>query len=57
MTQFADVFISYSREDKDEVLEEQAFALGYEIFRWMEHDPDLDPLRDHPRFIALIKGR
>ena len=36
---------------------EQAFALGYENFRWMEHDPDLDPLRDHPRFIALIKGR
>jgi len=25
-----------------------------EALNWMENDPDLDPLRDHPRFQALI---
>jgi TolB-like protein/Flp pilus assembly protein TadD len=26
-----------------------------EAFNWMQNDPDLDPLRDHPRFKALIE--
>ena len=26
-------------------------------FTWMKHDPDLDPLREDPEFIELVKGR
>ncbi len=36
---------------------ERAIAGGYESFRWMEHDPDLDTIRDNPRYAALVQGR
>ena len=36
---------------------ERAVAGGYENFRWLAHDPDLDVLRGEPRFLALIAGR
>jgi TolB-like protein/Flp pilus assembly protein TadD len=36
---------------------ERAVASGYESFRWLAHDPDLDVLRGEPRFQALIAGR
>ena len=29
-------------------------ASSSEALNWIENDPDLDPLRDHPRFQALI---
>jgi TolB-like protein/Flp pilus assembly protein TadD len=35
----------------------QAIAGGYENFRWMKHDPDLDALRADPGFMALVEGR
>jgi adenylate cyclase len=35
----------------------QAITGGYENFGWMKHDPDLDPLRDHPEFKAMVEGR
>ena len=34
----------------------QAIAAGYENFPWLHNDPDLDPLRDHPDFRALVAG-
>ena len=35
----------------------QAISGGYENFRWMKHDPDLDALRADPGFMALVEGR
>ena len=31
-----------------------AISLGYEDFHWMQHDPDLHDLADHPGFVRLI---
>ena len=41
----------------DEALDfiEQAFDAGNRMQRWYETDGDLDPLRDHPRFKALME--
>ena len=36
---------------------ERAVAMGYENFRWMRHDPDLNAIRGEPRFVALTGGR
>lgn len=33
---------------------EQAARSGYRHRAWAEHDPDLAPLRQHPRFRALL---
>ena len=35
----------------------QAIAGGYENFGWMKHDPDLNALREHPGFIAMLDGK
>ncbi|NIM50631.1 MAG: protein kinase [Gemmatimonadales bacterium] len=35
---------------------EQAFQTGFGSKEWIEHDPDLDSLRSHPRFQALLAG-
>lgn len=32
----------------------QAICLGYADSDWMEHDPDLDALKNHPQFAALL---
>ena len=32
----------------------QAVSLGYTDFDWMQQDPDLDGLKEHPAFIALL---
>ncbi len=33
---------------------ERAYKAGYADHSWMRQDSDLDPLRDHPRFLALL---
>ena len=35
----------------------QAINKGYADDGWLKHDPDLDVLRDHPTFVALMAGR
>ncbi len=32
----------------------RSIELGYRDFEWMSQDPDLDSLRKHPAFIALV---
>jgi tetratricopeptide (TPR) repeat protein len=32
----------------------QAIELGYRDFDWMQQDPDLDVLKNHPEFLALL---
>jgi tetratricopeptide (TPR) repeat protein len=32
----------------------EAVKLGYNDFDWMQQDPDLDDLKDHPDFLALL---
>jgi adenylate cyclase len=36
-------------------LEKAIFAGGGSTKEWMDHDPTLDPLRDHPRFLKIVK--
>lgn len=31
-----------------------AVSLGYKDFNWMQHDPDLHELTDHPAFLRLL---
>jgi TolB-like protein/Tfp pilus assembly protein PilF len=33
---------------------EQAIKAGFGHWEWIEHDSDLDPLRDHPRFKSVM---
>ena len=35
----------------------QAIAAGYANFAWLKQDPDMNALRDSPRFQALLDGR
>ncbi|MDR2200793.1 MAG: hypothetical protein LBN94_01645 [Puniceicoccales bacterium] len=36
---------------------ETAFALGYNDLQWLHDDVDLDPIRHHSKFKALIANR
>jgi hypothetical protein len=29
--------------------------VGFALRGWLEHDSNLDPVRDHPRFQAVLK--
>jgi tetratricopeptide (TPR) repeat protein len=35
----------------------QAIAAGNHHFDWMKRDPDLDPIRSEPAYVALMEGR
>lgn len=34
---------------------EQAVGAGYAHKEWIQNDHDLDPLRNHPRFLELLQ--
>jgi non-specific serine/threonine protein kinase len=51
------VACSYSRVGRiEEAVDyfEKSVACGFAHKDWIEHDDDLDPLRDHPRFKAIV---
>jgi hypothetical protein len=33
----------------------EAVKLGYNDFDWMQQDPDLEPLKEHPLFLQLLE--
>ncbi len=35
----------------------QAVGAGYGNFSWAHIDPDLQPIRDDPRFVAAVAGK
>jgi tetratricopeptide (TPR) repeat protein len=35
----------------------QAIDAGYSNFGWMQNDPTLSPLREHPEFVAMLQGQ
>lgn len=35
---------------------QRAVELGYSDFDWMQQDPDLEALKHHPEFVALLRA-
>ncbi len=35
---------------------QRAVELGYRDFKWMSQDPDLEVLKPHPQFVALLQA-
>jgi hypothetical protein len=35
---------------------ERGAPVGFPAREWLEHDPDLDPLREHPRYGSIMAG-
>ena len=50
------VYAQLGEKDAALRLLEQNVVLGFGKRDWLEHDPDLDPLRDDPRFQAILAG-
>jgi hypothetical protein len=56
----ADIFVSYARTDKARVaplvaaLASQGWSAWWDPVAWAKVDSDLDPIRDHPRYKAML---
>ena len=48
-------YLSIGRHEEALDLLEANVATGWGFGRWLEQDPDLDPVREHPRFQALLR--
>jgi hypothetical protein len=48
-------YISIGRIEEALDLLEANVAIGWGFGRWLEQDPDLNPIRPHPRFQALLQ--
>ena len=50
------MYVSLGETDRAIDALRQAVEAGYTNFGWMQNDPDLIPLRDHPEFAALLQS-
>jgi TolB-like protein/Flp pilus assembly protein TadD len=50
------LFAQLREVDRAVVALQRAVQAGYWDYGWMAHDPDLDPLREDPRFLELTRG-
>ena len=52
-------WIALGRQDEALTRLEKFFAVPHDARQlhldWMKHDKSLDPLRDHPRYLALVR--
>jgi adenylate cyclase len=49
------MYVSLGEPDRAIEALSQAVEAGYTNFGWMQNDPDLIPLREHPEFVALMR--
>jgi len=45
---------TFSRHRRLQRLDPLFKAVGIDAVKWSKSDPDLDPIRDHPRFKAML---
>src|SRR5262249_5384209 len=50
------VLVRIGRIDEALDLIEQNVQVGWGNAEWLEHDPDMEPVRDNPRFISLLRS-
>jgi adenylate cyclase len=48
------LFAKDNNKEKALAILEKAFSKGYGNVKWISHDPDFDPVRNEPRFKALL---
>jgi TolB-like protein/Flp pilus assembly protein TadD len=51
------LYVSLGESDRAIDALQQAVEAGYTNFGWMQNDPDLVSLRDHPAFVALMQPK
>ena len=49
------IYVTVGELDEAMGLLERSVEIGFSHLGWIENDPDLDPLRDQPRFKALLE--
>ncbi len=48
--------LALKKRKKDAVVAlSKAIAKGFHDYKWLSRDPDLNALREHPEFVALLK--